>query len=108
MGDLRVKLYFDVDAFHHVRTEYKARISDDMSVQREDFDVFESIPDSIYLLVEKYDDFRDKGGLMLPHSYSIDYSIEGQGSSFLGHWTVSINQHVYNGNINPLSFKAHK
>ncbi len=108
MGDLRIKLYFDVDTFRHVRTEYKVRISDDMSVQPKDFDIFKSIPDSIYLLVEKFDDFRDAGGLMLPHSYSIDYSIEGQGSSFLGHWTIAISQHIYNGTINPLSFKAHR
>jgi hypothetical protein len=113
LGDLKVKLYFDFDTFRHVRTEYRVRINMDMSMPQPDTDssggaMFQNIPDSIYVLTEKFDDFREEGGLMLPHKYTIDYSVEGQGQSFVACWTTRLNNRVYNGKINPQSFTAQR
>jgi hypothetical protein len=108
MGDLSVKLYFDMETYRHVRTDYRVRIHGDMSVVREDPSIFDILPDSIYLLVERFDDFKEADGLMLPHSYRMDYSLEGQGVSFIGRWTLDINQHSYNGKIHPHSFNAQR
>ena len=108
IGDLNLKLYFDTGNFHHVRTEYRVRIVGDMSVRPSSARIFDAVPDSYYMLIEKFDDFRDEEGLMLPHDYAMDYSVVGQGSSFLAHWAMTLNQRVYNGTINPLTFKAQK
>lgn len=115
LGDLRVKLYFDPDTFRHVRTEYRVRVQMDMSVPQRDTStngsggtMFQKIPDSIYVLTEKFDDFREENGLTLPHKYTIDYSLEGQGQSFVACWTARLNNSVYNGNINPQSFVAQR
>jgi hypothetical protein len=113
LGDLRVKLYFDFDTFRHVRTEYRVRINMDMSVPQPNTDdrggaMFQNVPDSIYVLTEKFDDYREEGGLMLPHKYTIDYSLEGQGQSFVACWTAKLNNRVYNGKINPQSFVAQR
>jgi hypothetical protein len=79
-----------------------------MSVQPSDAQIFDNVPDSHFLLIEKFNDFRDEGGLMFPHNYTMDYSIDGQGCSALAHWAVVVNQQCYNGTINPLIFRAQK
>jgi hypothetical protein len=77
----------------------------------------DQIGNSYYKLVEKFDNFKEikfkdaKGSetrsLMLPQSYSLEYSVEGQGSSFLGRWNLTADQWMQNGNINASVFKAH-
>ena len=72
---------------------------------------------SYYRLVEKFDNFREvkfkdsKGGetrsLIMPHSCALEYSVEGQGSSFLGRWNLNADQWMQNGKLDPSIFKAH-
>jgi hypothetical protein len=82
-----------------------------------DASVLDQIADSYYLLVEKFDNFKEvkfkdskgseTGSLILPHSYALEYSVEGQGSSFLAHWNLIADQWMQNGNIDLSVFKAH-
>ena len=106
--DLNVRLNFDLESYRHVRSEYRVQTNNDMSVRPNSAKITDIVPVSRYVLVEKFDGFRDEGGLMLPHSYTLDYSVEGQGSSFVAHWAMIVNQRIYNGNVNPLTFKAQK
>ena len=79
--------------------------------------VQDQIAYSYYKLVEKFDDFKEvkvkdakgveTGSLILPQSYALEYSVEGQGSSFLGHWNLIADQWMLNGNISPAMFKVH-
>ena len=76
-GDMKIKLYFDMETYRHVRTEYRLIVHDDMSAApggfgtrtgtyrapaQRDVPGFDSLqqglPDSIYVLVEKFDDFK--------------------------------------------------
>ncbi len=136
-GNLSIKLYFDEKTFRHIRTEYSVRIKNDLTAMRRSSvpgrvpddapaptgagpqqrsidgsagpTVFESAPDSIYLLVEKFDNFSDVGGLTLPFSYTLEYSVEGHGSSFLARWRMKSNGTVTNnGQISPEFFRAQK
>ena len=127
LGDIIIKMYFDIETFRHVRTEYKVRIGDDSSTLPEgasrrrsvgisrypgdtsSSEILDAVPDSIYHLIERFDDFTNCDGLTLPTTYSIEYSIEGQGSSFLGHWNMkAIGPLVHNGEIREDVFKAQK
>jgi hypothetical protein len=82
-----------------------------------DAGIQDQIANSYYRLVEKFDNFKEvkfkdskgseTGSLILPHSYAIEYSVEGQGSSFLGHWNLIANQWMQNGKLDPSVFKAH-
>jgi len=82
-----------------------------------DAGVLDKIANSYYRLVEKFDDFKEvklkdstggeTGSLILPYSYTLEYSVEGQGSSFLGHWNIIAEKWAHNGNLNPSVFKAH-
>jgi hypothetical protein len=72
---------------------------------------------SYYLLVEKFDNFKEvkvgdsAGGetrnLTLPHSYTLEYSVEGQGSTFIAHWKIAADQWVHNLVVDPVVFKVH-
>lgn len=129
-GNMRVKLFFDKENFHHVRTEYRILIADELTSVRNLISgsitgasatssgmpaasaptptIMESQPDSIYLLVEEFDNFAVVGGLVLPMSYSLEYSLEGHGATFLAKWTVRAQYYVNNGDIDQTFFVAHK
>jgi hypothetical protein len=130
-GDVKVKLYFDPENYHHVRSEYTVRVRNDASalpsitsgavpLDRSQGQTVISPraatptamgnqPDSIYKLVERFDDFQEVGGLTLPFTYYIDYSVEGSGSSFIGHWTnKSVGKFTNNAQIGPEFFQAQK
>jgi len=82
-----------------------------------DAGILDPIANSYYRLVEKFDNFKEikfkdpngteTGSLVLPQSYSLEYSVEGQGSSFLGHWNLLADQWMQNGKIDLSVFKAH-
>jgi hypothetical protein len=113
LGSLTVKMYFDPDTFHHVRTDYRMRIRDDMSGSPGGpsggrFILREGLPDSIYVLIEKFDDFKKVGDLTLPQSYSIDYSVEGQGHTFVAKWNLKSGQWDLNKAYDERIFKAQK
>jgi hypothetical protein len=82
-----------------------------------DAGIHDQIANSHYRLVEKFDDFKEvklkdttgaeTGSLILPHSYTLEYSVEGQGGSFLAHWNIIADQWAHNGKLDPSVFKAH-
>jgi hypothetical protein len=125
LGDLKIKLFFDTENFHHVRTEYKVSHKDDMSSARNvvssaplgsgydngqarpNATIMEGVPNSYYTMVEKFDNFQKAGDLTLPYSYSIEYEEQGQGSSFVANWNMrSSGQFLNNGKIDNDFFKA--
>lgn len=127
MGDVDTKLYFTAETFHHIRTEYIVRIQGEMSLQA-DASVMESglpspsgltsgsgvrsasihdvVPDSIYKLVEVFSDFRKVDDMVLPQKYVLEYSVEGQGSTFLANWTIIANQWMHTGKVDASFFRA--
>jgi hypothetical protein len=130
-GDAKVKLYFDCETYRHVRTEYAVRVRNDTSAlpsvktgtPRDDISrnqttvsererkatVMDNQADSIYKLVEKFEDFQQVGGLMLPFTYSLDYSVEGSGATFIARWVNKSNgQFTNNAQIGAEFFQAQK
>jgi hypothetical protein len=124
MGDLKIKLFFDAATFRHVRSEYKVIHSSDLTATRgivssapiKEYDannrapnatIMENVANSYYKLVEKFDNFQKAGDLTLPYSYTIEYEIQGQGSSFLANWAMRASgQFTHNGQIGAEFFKA--
>jgi hypothetical protein len=126
LRDMKIKLYFDPDTHRHVRTEYRVRVRDDMSAspggagtrsgrfQEADADpsgfstLSQGLPDSIYVLVERFDDFKKIGAITLPHSYTMEYSVEGQGHSFIAKWNLKAVQWAFNRDYDDKIFQAQK
>ncbi len=100
-GDLQVTMDFDAETFRHVRTQYRlvqpaamASAPAASSGQR----------DTIYTLVEKFDDFRGVEGLTLPHAYELDFTIEGQRNTVMTDWQVRVEQITQNQPLDPKLF----
>ena len=129
LENMKVRLYFDLETCRHVRTEYRVRIRDDMSAApggggtrtgrfqatakgpegASGFDTLSGgLPDSIYVLIEEFDDFKKVGAMELPHKYSIYYSLEGQGTAFVGKWTITVGQWAFNRDYDNNIFAAQK
>jgi hypothetical protein len=126
LRDMKIRLYFDFTTYRHVRTEYRVRVRDDMSAapggggtrvgrfqSAVDGDsgfatLNQGLPDSIYVLIEKFDDFKKVGAMEFPHTYTIDYSLEGQGTTFVGKWTLKANQWAFNRTYEDGIFIAQK
>ena len=125
MGDLKVRMFFDMENFHHLRTEYKVTHRDDLSATknalgsapitdgyangtaRPNATIMEGVANSYYTLIEKFDNFQKAGNLTLPYSYTIEYEVQGQGSSFVANWNMRSNgQFMNNGQIDGSFFKA--
>ena len=68
--------------------------------------IMDSLADSKYLMVEKFDNFADVGGLALPMNYSIHYSVEGQGLSFIAEWKIAAEIFTNNGTVDQTFFTA--
>ena len=46
--------------------------------------------------------------MTLPHKYGIEYSIEGQGQSFIGRWTITAEKWIFNRTFDENLFVAQK
>lgn len=91
--DLKVTLFFDTETFRHIRTEYEFRIQPRLGIGPNQSNVFQ---ESIYLLSEDFDDFRKVDGLMLPHKYKIQLSVQASASAVLMDWNFSLGQIAHN------------
>ncbi len=131
LNRVEVKLYFDSKTFHHVRTEYRLRVRGDMSFQSEmvvpkdgiagagvesmrgasedetrPAGIHDAAADSIYRLVERFENFKEVDGITLPHSYHLEYSVQGRGSSFVANYTVTVKQIIQNGKVDASFFRV--
>lgn len=92
LGDLKIVLFFELETFHHIRTEYRLH----------------TVRDQYDLLSEDFADFKEVDGMMLPQRYTISFnSRHGSGMmSFLAHWIFDAKQWIHNGQIDSLIFRA--
>jgi len=115
-GDMRIRLFFDPETYRHVRTEYKVRTDNDVTTGfNEDPETPLAISrqvkgESYYTLTEKFDDFKKVGSLTMPHSYTLDYMIDGPAQAgFIAKWKMNVLEIGFNTpDINPNVFKAQK
>jgi hypothetical protein len=108
MGDVKVKLYFDLKTFRHVKTEYKVSITNSNAITPIiDGVLTDSLDtDANYVLTEEYGDFLEVDGMTLPSSYSIHYSREGRGGAFMARWTMDALRWAHNSPINQQFYKV--
>jgi len=102
-GDLQVSLYFDAENFRHVRTQYRLLRPANMAGRPEDSSAQR---DTIYTLVEQFDNFKEVDGLTLPHACRLDFTIEGQSSTLMTEWDIAVAQIAHNQQIDPKHFSV--
>lgn len=100
-GALDTRFYFDAETFQHVRSEYErtflppgARRPEDMARQKE----------SHLKFTEEFADFKNEGGLSLPHTYKLQLSFNSLNNALLQDWTLTLSQFVFNKEIDQKQF----
>jgi hypothetical protein len=97
-GDLQISLYFDAGTFRHVGSQYKLVQPANMQTN---INESSGQRDTLYLVSERFDDFRQVAGLTLPHTYKLVYTMEGP-VTVLQDWVINLEQVVDN---NPVDSK---
>jgi len=102
-GDLIVNLYFDATTFQHVRSQYEYIVSARQGAVAE---ASAGQRDTRYKLVEDFSDFQPTGKLTLPHTYTINLSIEAPNRTQTLQWTINLQQFSFTETIDPSVFKG--
>jgi len=115
-GDMKIRMFFETDTYRHIRTEYKVSLDNDAShgTRGETNNVWAVsgmvTGSTIFTLTEKFDDFKEIGFLTLPHSYAINYDLDGIArAAFIGRWNLKVKEIAFNAEkVDPKIFKAEK
>ena len=98
---LKTTLFFDAENFRHVRTEYERRVTQLMGREPS---VTQQQGDAITKLTEDFSDFKEEAGLMLPHTYKLQLSIESLKRRTLQDWVFTLTQFNFTRQIEDAEF----
>jgi hypothetical protein len=98
--DLKISLYFDSATFRHMRTYYSWKVEARIGTR----DSPNQNPEVYSSLTEDFDDFRAVDGLMLPHKYRLQVSIQDTNKSALYDYTLAVNSISHNETIDDRVF----
>lgn len=100
-SDIDITLYFEKDTFRHVRTEYKRISSAPIGRSPE---ASSRMTETRLKVSESYSDFRDEGGLVLPHTYKIVYEETGSKGTNEVDWAFTLTTFTPNPNLEANTF----
>jgi hypothetical protein len=80
------------------KLKYTPRNAGDLMSQR----------DNRFKLVEEFSDFQPTGKLMLPHTYTIDLTVELSNRTQTLEWTINLQQFSFTETIDARVFKGEK
>jgi hypothetical protein len=100
-ADLQVSLYFDPVTFRHVRTQYRLVRPAGMA---SDPTLSSAQQDTVYTLLEVFDNFKEVEGLTLPMATKLDLTIEAQNATIMTLWNFTVTAIVHNQQVDPKSF----
>lgn len=108
-SDLAIKLFFDVQNFQHLRSEYRQTISAAQGVTSTNsrgrpVDNSARQVESRHLLTEEFSAFSDENGINLPHKYRIYLQLTGQSGTNEFEWKFEFVRFLFNQKLDPKSF----
>jgi hypothetical protein len=101
--DSTIKLYFDLQNFRHVRTEYKRVIPSRIGSTP---DTSAHKGESRQILIEEFSNFKTVNNLTLPQDYQLLLTTDGQRGANQFQWKINISQFLFNQKFNPESFES--
>ena len=101
-SDLKVVLYFDAQTFQHMRTEYSRIVY--ATEQRKIGGGGGGLPEATSQAAsnarveayEEFSDFKDEGGLNLPHTYKFHLSIQSEVRPAVVDWVLTLTDFAFN------------
>jgi hypothetical protein len=88
-SNLEIKLFFDAENFHHLRTEYQQEfapppVANPSAAARQ--------KESRLKFVEDFSDFKAEGGLILPHTYKMQLTFDTPNNPLLQDWVLTLSK----------------
>ncbi len=102
-SDLAIRLYFDKETFQHIRTSYEQTIA--ASQATTDTASARQL-ESKYLVTEDYSDFKPESGLILPHTYKLEFTLTGTRGTLVSTWECAFLRFAFNQKIKAEDFNA--
>jgi hypothetical protein len=102
-GELKITIFIDAENFQHLRTEYERVIAAPMG---ETPGASASMREMRYKLVEDFRDFKTEGGLTLPHTYTILYTVSRLNQPIALDWTFNFTRFTFDYPIEEKQFLA--
>ncbi len=96
-----IRLFFDAENFHHIRTEFRDVIAAKESV----FGSASTDLGTESILTENFDDFRDESGLTLPHRYKIYFMSANKNTTIEYNWDLKVSEYRLNQRLAADFFK---
>jgi hypothetical protein len=102
-SDFQIRLFFDAKTFQHVRSTY-GQVMSAMQGRTDKDSARQSA--SRYQVVEDFSDYKQEGGLMLPHIYKLQLLIDDYSGSSKSEWTLTLTQFELNHPVPADSFNV--
>lgn len=99
--ELKITIFIDAETYHHLRTEYERVIAAPMGATP---GASASMREMRYTFVENFRDFRAEGGLTLPHTYTIEYSVSKLNNPIALDWTFTLTRFTFDYPIQEKEF----
>jgi hypothetical protein len=103
-SDLQISLYFDAKTFRHVRTQYDRVAGARFGAGGIDAQTDQQA--SRYKMVEDFSNFKQEGGLNLPHTYKLHLELENRHGTTVYKWEMNLDQFAFNQPIEEKSFNV--
>jgi len=100
-GDLKVKLFFDVETFQHIRSEYR----EEFSGKQPKFGVLGTTSGYEIELIETFSDFKTYEEFSLPSKHKVQYLVSGTTGTYEYDWTFKISEVKFNQNFSEDFFR---
>ena len=109
-SELKITLFFEKESFRHVRTEYEQIVYSNEQKrivggggQLPSAQEQRGTPQRLEVR-EEFSDFKAENGLMLPHRYSFELSVQSQTRPLLLEWVFSLSEFSFNVPIDAKEF----
>lgn len=101
--ELKITIFIDAETFQHLRTEYERVIAAPMGGTP---GASASMREMRYKFVENFRDYRTEGGLSLPHTYAIEYTVSKLNNPIALEWTFNLTRFTFDYPIEEKEFLA--
>ncbi len=100
-GDFQVALFFEPETYRHLYSTYRLVIPETMASRPE---ASAGQQRTVVNLREEFSDFAAVDGLILPRSYKLILTIEGQGGSSITEWDLHADRILHSQALEPSAF----
>lgn len=96
-GNFRIRLYFDSENFHHVRSEYHREVDIGTITFRQQNQLQNAVVD----LTEDFSDFKDVNGFTLPYAYKVTLVSNSASQNYESSWGIRVSDYYLNQKLEP-------